>query len=74
MEKKNLIIMKNEKKKMVQNLDGYCPFELKAGLGVLGAGLGVQGAQAVRRAALGAGAGRAGQAGAGRWRAARAGT
>ena len=31
-------------KKMVQNLDGYCPFELKAGLGVLGAGLGVQGA------------------------------
>ena len=38
---------------MVQNLDGYCPFELKAGLGVLGAGLGVQGAQAVRRAALG---------------------
>ena len=39
--KKNLIIMKNEKKKMVQNLDGYCPFELKAGLGVLGAGLGV---------------------------------
>ena len=46
---------------MVQNLDGYCPFELKAGLGVLGAGLGVQGAQAVRRAALGAGAGRAGR-------------
>ena len=61
---------------MVQNLDGYCPFELKVGLGVLGAGLGVQGAQAVRRAALGAGAGRAGRAGragAGRWRAARAG-
>ena len=51
--KKNLIIMKNEKKKMVQNLDGYCPFELKAGLGVLGAGLGVQGAQAVGRAVLG---------------------
>ena len=37
-----IIIMK--KKKMVQNLDGYCPFELKAGLGVLGAVLGVQGA------------------------------
>ena len=41
---------------MVQNLDGYCPFELKAGLGVLGAGLGVLGAHAVRRAAQGAGA------------------
>ena len=33
---------KKEKKKKVQNLDGLLPIKHEAGLGVLGAGLGVQ--------------------------------
>ena len=63
MKKKNIIIMKKKKKNLVQNL-GYCPSELKVGLG---AGLGVQ-ALGRRRARAGrawAAQGRAGRAQAG---------